>query len=479
MDYAFSNTIGGTESRARNIISGNQYGIEMTDLSSLNIVLGNFIGTNISGESPIPNTNFGVWLSNAFANTIGGTASGDRNIISGNSTGIEMDANSDLNVVQGNFIGTDVAGELPLGNDTGVSIFSAQNDTIGGTISGAANVISGNFSTGIEISNSSASGNQVLGNDIGTNKEGTGLVPPAPNSATGLPVGVLINDAPTNAIGGPTGFPGTGAGNVIAGFGVAIVISGSNASGNAIQGNLIGTDHNGNVLSQSVGVGVYISGAPDNTVGGTSGEGNLIAGYASYGVYIYGTLSTGNVVQGDQIGVVAPIPSRGSHKAKRTARAARAGQLAGIAIQDASSNSIQALNTIAGNTEAGVYVFGHGNSASNNTIEENLMFRNLYGILLYNAPNNGGGSIMLRKINVFVKNNIAAVREFTGAVPSGSHTASKASTSLRKRRHQAIRPNPARLFRSISGAIRYCTSAPNHPRSPGAPGDRATGRIGS
>ena len=58
----------------------------------------------------------------------------------------------------------------------------------------------------------------------------------APDLTTGFPVGVFINDSPGNRSAAPL----AGAGNVISGFGVAVYISGFNASGNAIQaGNAI------------------------------------------------------------------------------------------------------------------------------------------------------------------------------------------------------------------------------------------------
>ncbi|HKI19060.1 MAG TPA: hypothetical protein VKA15_14325, partial [Isosphaeraceae bacterium] len=282
-------------------------------------------------------------------------------------------------------------------------------------------------SIGIQISNSLARNNKVLGNLIGTNKEGDKLVN-VPDLATGFPVAVFINDSPGNQIGGTT----AGAGNVISGFGVAVYISGFNASGNAIQKNLIGTVRtlpNGQVLDDAVGVGVYINGAAGNIVGGATGDaGNVIAGYASYGVFIFGSLATGNVVQGNQIGV-----------------SAAKGQLAGVAIQDASRNTVggstQTANTITGNHNAGVYIFGHGNSAVGNHIAKNQLQKNLYGVLLYNAPNNGS-YLTLVNSNHFAKNGIAKVREFTGAVPSASHPSRTAATSRQEPSHHAVRLRP-------------------------------------
>ena len=59
----------------------------------------------------------------------------------------------------------------------------------------------------------------------------------------------------------------------------------------------------GNVLTNAIVIGVYINSAGDNTVGGgTSEAGNTIMGYTDYGVYLFGSQSTGNVIQGNQIG---------------------------------------------------------------------------------------------------------------------------------------------------------------------------------
>jgi hypothetical protein len=302
-----------------------------------------------------------------------------------------------------------------------------------------------------------------LGNLIGTNKEGDTLLPPAPNTTTGFPVGVDIENASQNTVGGTA----SGAGNIISGFGVAVVVAGFDASNNLIQGNLIGTAPGGSVPSNSVGVGVYINGAPQNTV-----DGNVIQSYSSYGVSIYGAPATENVVQANRIGAPPKIGRRAAGKGKRPGHAG-ATQLAGIAIQGASSNTIggstMAGNTITGNQQAGVYIFGNGNATSGNAIMGNRISNNLYGILLYNAPNNSGGSITLRNINRFAKNNIANVREFTGAVPAANSSAGGASTNVRKRRHRAVRPGlgfatptlliPLRIERHEPPEM----TTPNHP----------------
>ncbi len=365
------NTIGGGTGGAGNLISGNTFwGIFLTAGAFDNQVLGNLIGTNASGTNALPNGGDGVLVSSSLGNTIGGTAAADRNIISGNGgSGIDLVSNSSGNLVLGNFIGTDISGENPLGNSDGITINAASGNTIGGAAPVATNVISGNTSIAVQISNSAASGNSVLGNLIGTNKGGNRVVLTPSNLDSGFPVGVLINDSPGNSIGGTA----TGEGNVISGFGVAVNISGFNASGNAILGDLIGTDRNGNVLDGKTGVGVYINGAGGCSVGGTTPSArNVIQGYSTYGVLIFGSLAKDNVVQGNQIGLTTRI---------------KTGRLAGVAIESASSNTVRG-NTISGNRQAAVYIFGQNNSAVDNVIAGNQLVRNLYGILLYNAANN-------------------------------------------------------------------------------------------
>lgn len=323
LDQATGDTIGGSAEGAGNVISGNAAsGISFTAGASGNQVLGNLIGTNKLGKTSLSNAGDGVYLASVTGNTIGGTTNCDRNVISGNGlSGIDLATAANGNLVMGNYIGTDVYGESAVGNTDGISISAATGNSVGGTASDAANVISGNTSIGIQIANSLASGNLVMGNLIGIDKDGTHVLT-HPDATSGFPVGILINDSPGNVIGGTM----TGAGNVISGFGVAVNISSFNASGNAIERNQIGTALNGVVLTNSNVIGIYINGAGYNLVGGgTSAAGNTIMGYTDYGVYLFGSQSMGNVVEGNRIGQpVTPKKLAAKHPAQ---------QLAGIGVQ--------------------------------------------------------------------------------------------------------------------------------------------------
>lgn len=228
-----NNMMGGTTSAARNVISGNDNtGIFMSAGTTGNLVQGNFIGTNAAGTGAIGNGT-GVATEgqsgNFSSHTIGGTAPGARNIISGNTgPGISLGGTLSGNLVQGNFIGTDVTGTVAVANvSDGVLInFGSANNTIGGTTPAARNVISGNGGNGVR---SDYHPNTVQGNFIGT--QGNGVSP----LGNGLN-GVLINFFNDNAIGGSA----SGAGNTIAfnsGAGVLVLGPSNPVSSNAVFGN--------------------------------------------------------------------------------------------------------------------------------------------------------------------------------------------------------------------------------------------------
>jgi hypothetical protein len=81
---------------------------------------------------------------------------GAGNLISGNTSAGIFISNSTAtgNLVQGNLIGTNALGTAALGNGAnGISMAQARNCTIGGTTPGARNVISGNASNDVELTN--------------------------------------------------------------------------------------------------------------------------------------------------------------------------------------------------------------------------------------------------------------------------------------------------------------------------------------
>ena len=232
-------------------------------------------------------------LSQATGITIGGTVSGAGNLISGNSNvGVLTSGDASTgDLVAGNRIGTDLTGTLAIPNYDGVQIQST-GTTIGGTVSGAANLISGNEQVGVLVL--ATSGVLIAGNEIGTNLAGTG---PLANQ-----LGISIELAANNTIGGST----AGAGNLISGnTGDGVLLAGPGTTGNLIEGSLIGTDITGNaVIANGTGVEIDTS-ASGNTIGGlrsSPGPGleNVISGNDGPGVYLNDT--TDNLVEGDYIG---------------------------------------------------------------------------------------------------------------------------------------------------------------------------------
>ena len=218
--YGAGTIVGGLSTHDRNIISGNQAGVYLENSATGMLIEGNFIGTDPRGYKALGNQYDGVLLSGTL-NTVGGTVAGAGNLISGNGRNGISDGSyagsMGANTIEGNMIGTDSAGTVALANGQNGVDIGTNNDTVGGTVAGARNLISGNAQYGIRLSGG-ASGNLVEGNDIGTAKNGSSALGNAQD-------GVHIQDnATANTIGGTV----AGAGNVIdfnGGAGVAVTDS--------------------------------------------------------------------------------------------------------------------------------------------------------------------------------------------------------------------------------------------------------------
>src|SRR5262249_3559989 len=246
----------------RNVISGNTgIGLWILGSSSNNTVQGNFIGTNAAGTAALPN-GYGLLIQVATNNTIGGTAPGAGNLISGNaSIGVVIVENSTGNVVQGNLIGTDVTGTVAIGNASGgVAITgSASNNTIGGPVAGARNVISGNNQGGVAINNTNgaANNNTVQGNYIGLKVNGSEALG---NQFDGLD---LASVSGNNVVGNVVSGNGAGGISLFAGPAASSVP----ATNNVIKGNLVGTSADGSSAIGNALDGIFIGSSSNNTVG--------------------------------------------------------------------------------------------------------------------------------------------------------------------------------------------------------------------
>lgn len=157
----------------------NRFGANGISLETLgtNVVEGNFIGTDVGGTVDFGNTSAGI--ASRFGsnnNTIGGSTAASRNLISGNRDGILL-SSSTGNQIRGNFIGTNVTRAAPLSNSlSGVSIVAGGSaNTVGGLASGEDNVIAHNELAGVTVASETANNirrnaifsNSSLGIDLG------------------------------------------------------------------------------------------------------------------------------------------------------------------------------------------------------------------------------------------------------------------------------------------------------------------------
>ncbi len=137
------------------------------------VIRGNFIGTDQTGKLARGNGLDGVQLVSSN-NTVGGLDPADRNLISGNDfVGIRITGKlATNNLIQGNFIGTDDTGEAALGNaGAGIFILIAVDSLVGGTSAGAGNRIAFNSDAGIKLPANigGAAGHAFVGNLIFAN----------------------------------------------------------------------------------------------------------------------------------------------------------------------------------------------------------------------------------------------------------------------------------------------------------------------
>jgi CSLREA domain-containing protein len=360
-----------------------------------NVVQGNFIGTDPTGTTARPNSGYGVFVRSPGC-LIGGPNPADRNVIAGNafaanpSLGANLKFEADFGVsttggqVQGNYIGTNAAGTAALapaaGGGQGIIVQSGiaggGGVTIGGTLFGARNVISGNVLNGIQVLGNPCSAPTtttavIQGNYVGVAATGTAPL------GNGLG-GVSLECSVTNTVVGGTA---AGARNVISGNSNATnsaagIFVSSTGSGNVIQGNYIGT-HPSGAGAMGNFFGVNLEGAVGVTVGGTTAAArNLISGNLNTGVRI--DTGSGHTVQGNYIGTDASGSSTLGNGNQ------------GLRIDNSSGNLVGgpapgAGNVLSANADVGIRI----STAGNNTIQKNIIGLNAAGTSTFG--NAGGG----------------------------------------------------------------------------------------
>jgi hypothetical protein len=258
-----SNTIGGTTPAARNVIAGGSDVVYLFQGGG-NLVQGNYIGTNAAGTAALfgPGPVNGIKFALSLGNSIGGGVPGAGNVIVAPNIGISLGDQSNNTTIQGNFIGTNAAGNAALGVFAGIQLVSVAGTSIGGSLPGEGNLISGGGLNGIDVRNGVIQ-TSILGNRIGTDVTGTAAIP----NQCGIAV------APTGNAGIHIGGSGTGEGNIIA-FnatqGVAII----DGTGTLVQRNSIFS--NGGLGIAFAGCGAIATPTPNDPGDADTGPNGLL-----------------------------------------------------------------------------------------------------------------------------------------------------------------------------------------------------------
>jgi hypothetical protein len=265
--FTENNTIGGSAVSFRNVVRF----IGVFGFPALNnLIQGNYIGTDITGETALGGTC--VWVDDqAIPNQVGGNTSAPGvppgNVIAGcGGDGIFVgfgEFSSAGATVLGNLIGVAADGRTALPNGGDGIQFTRGGGNVGGEDPGDRNVISGNSGHGINMFGTRAK--RVFGNWIGVDIDGAAL----PNGGDGIFIQGDMNSAQNNEIGGAA----PGRRNVISGnSGDGVQIDGPNAGFNIVAGNYIGVAPDGVTPRGNGGYGVVQSGlALFTLVGGTDG----------------------------------------------------------------------------------------------------------------------------------------------------------------------------------------------------------------
>lgn len=213
------------------------------------------------------------------------------------STGITI-AVSNVKVL-GNFIGTNPAGTTALGNDVGIAAFGNGGEQIGSPLPADRNLISGNRD-GIDLNNRGTSANSVQNTYIGTNAAGNAALP---NSNIGIFLTGVAGLTGETLIGNALVIPGRTGGNVISGNGGSGIFfnvgSGAIMGPVTIQGNIIGLGADGRKAIGNGGNGIEDMTDVMSTNGALLISGNLISGNRGDGILYSSTNAT---VQDNVIG---------------------------------------------------------------------------------------------------------------------------------------------------------------------------------
>lgn len=291
------NMVGGLTPADRNIIGGNETGISINNGGSDNTIAGNYFGVDATGRIRFSNSGTSIAIDNGNDNTIGGSNTSARNVITSSVSGIVISKPSGPNRIEGNYIGTTPEG---LANP---DLRNVQGVVVGGTGGSVVrrNLI-GNNGTGIVVVEGF---DQVIhGNIIGADSE---IVQAVPND---IGINVLnITDVANLRIGGAV----AGEGNFICGSTNEGLLVDS-LSVIHIEGNVIGV----NKVNEGAipnGTGVRMIASENTNLGGPiPSSGNIISGNRGDGVIVNRGVITSNRigVVPNILGGLSPLPNGGN-----------------------------------------------------------------------------------------------------------------------------------------------------------------------
>ncbi len=443
-----------------NLISGNEAnGVLINDLSTLNILSGNFIGTTNSGNAALGNVLDGIAIENADRNEIIGCTLQQNpfvfyNVSSGNGgNGLRITDSDDI-IVHANFLGaganntvivpnalngllvegtstnTQVGGVIPLGNVISGNTLNGieVRDQVSGFVS--FNTFAGLFAFGVAAPNgldgiliTSTGGNNLLRTNVTSGNLGNGI------HISGDAQGVTVdpNMVGLNTIGSefmPNGrngllVDGNAHNNIIGGTRQSIIpqntFSGNSEAGISFQGNA----HDNTVYNAVIGLNTTQTGILGNTLAGIilgpgtfgnvigssdSQTPNYIGGNGGGGILIDG--SNNNLIRNTFIGSSARLPI-----APNTGN--------GIVIRNGNQNRIGVNglpNTIAFQSQNGIEI----ESGSQNRIINNSIYDNVEkGISILPGANNNQPAPVLTEAT-FKNSSTIQIRGTLAAAPNGT-----------------------------------------------------------
>ncbi|WP_237736828.1 Ig-like domain-containing protein [Delftia acidovorans] len=293
------NRIGNLDIGGRNVISAAENSgiwLSWPGVGTENIIQGNYIGTDITGNVALGNQGNGISVASEFTGTLI-----DSNLVSGNvretggSSAISISGSHTL--VTRNRVGTNAAGTAMISNNgPGIAVFfSPKGGHRIGTGPEDGNLVAGNKETAIELNGNYAARNSntlIAGNIVGTSLDASTMLPNQ--------WGIVIKDSDEVTV----------RGNIVGGSKASGIQFQGAGKNNLVQGNYVGVSPQGTALPNGEGVSFFQK-AHDTLVGGDdAAHANVIAHNRLFGVglrgdEVKGVSMLGNAIYGNTEGGIA------------------------------------------------------------------------------------------------------------------------------------------------------------------------------